>query len=68
MARLTEKERETLHRMAGEDRTESLEMQCDYIVEPTPEARSHYIDFATEASKLCRKERPVRFRGNKWKL
>ena len=38
------------------------------IVAPTTEARERYARFATEAAKLNKGTKPVRFEGTHWKL
>lgn len=38
------------------------------FVAPTPEARSRYIRFATQAAAFYKGAKPVRFRGNDWRL
>lgn len=68
MARLTESEREDLKRLAEGPREVQPLTAEERFVAPTPEARMRYIRFATQAARFYKGDKPVRFRGNDWRL
>lgn len=68
MARLTENERNTLRNMATQHDREPLLADEERFVSPTAQARARYIEFATQASRFFKGEKPVRFGGDNWKL
>jgi len=68
MARLTDAEREALHRAAGASFEEPPLSPEERYVAPTAEARARYIRFTTRAAAFYRGGKPVRFGGNHWKL
>jgi hypothetical protein len=68
MTRLTEREREDLRRLAeGPREGQPLTAEARFVA-PTPEARMRYIRFASRAARFYKGDKPVRFRGNDWRL
>ena len=68
MAKLTESERAEWLRVASVPVDEPALSYNERIVAPTTEARERYARFATEAAKLYKGTKPVRFEGTHWKL
>jgi hypothetical protein len=68
MAKLTESERAEWLRVASVPVDEPPLSYDERIVAPTTEARERYARFATEAAKLYKRTKPVRFEGSHWKL
>jgi hypothetical protein len=68
MARLTESERAELLRVGSIPLGEPPSSYNERIVAPTIEARERYARFATQAAKIFKGTKPVRFEGAHWKL
>ena len=68
MAKLTESERAEWLRVASVPVDEPPLSYNERIAAPTTEARERYARFATEAAKLYKRMKPVRFEGSHWKL
>lgn len=68
MAKLTDSERAEWLRVGSAPVEEPPLSYDERIVAPTTEARERYARFATEASKLYKGTKPVRFEGTHWKL
>ena len=68
MARLTDDDRAAFRRLTETGWVQSAEERSPCVVEPTTEARYRYCLWATEAAKLFRGTKPVRFGGTNWKL
>jgi len=68
MARLTEEERAAWLALS-EDGLAQPELRPDEkFVEQTTAGRQRYIEFATEAARFYKGEKPVRFVGEDWRL
>lgn len=68
MARLSEEERQALRALTRQPNREPPLRREERFVAPTTEARERYTRFATQASRFYKGDRPVRFRGNHWRL
>jgi len=68
MARLTDKEKRDLLALAKQSEREPPLPAQDRFVEPTITARKRYMHFATQIAQLHPGHKPVRFKGNNWKL
>ncbi|MEM7053105.1 MAG: hypothetical protein AAF446_01020 [Pseudomonadota bacterium] len=68
MTKLTESERQKLKASVRRPHHEPSLSKYERIVADTPEARLRYIQFATQAAKLCKSKKPVAFGGDHWKL
>jgi len=68
MARLTDAEREELRAFSRARHDEPPLPPEDLFVAPTAKGRLRYIRWVTQAAKFFKGEKPVRFRGNQWRL
>lgn len=68
MTKLSDKEREAWRNVVKHRIQQPPLRPDERFVAPTPEARMRYIRFATQASAFFKGEKPVRFRGNDWRL
>ncbi len=68
MTRLSDEERQMLHNLSRDGVAQPEPRVDERFVAPTPEARTRYIEFATQASKFYKGERPMGFKGDHWKL
>jgi len=67
MTRRNDEEREML-RNPGECASQLASRSDERFVAPAREARARYIEFAAQASKLCKGEHPIGFKGDPWRL
>lgn len=68
MAKLSEGTRRALQNLARDRVREPPLTDEERFVAPTPAARRRYVRFVTQASRLHCGDKPVRFRGDRWKL
>ncbi|WPL19827.1 hypothetical protein Thiowin_04974 [Thiorhodovibrio winogradskyi] len=68
MARLTESDRAAFRRLRTHGWVAAPEERAPAVVAATPEARLRYCQWATQAARFYRGEKPVRFGGNHWLL
>jgi len=68
MTKLTKEEKQELKASIGQPHHEPNLSKDERFVADTPEARLRYIQFATQAAKFYKGDKPVDFKGNSWKL
>lgn len=68
MARLTDDEKREWRAVADRPLDAPRLNDEERFVAPTVEARARYIQFATQAARLFRGEKPRRPEGSHWKL
>lgn len=66
--RLTKHDEEAFRELTERGWRQSPEERSPRFVEQTPEGRRRYCEWATEAAKFFKGEKPVRFHGDHWKL
>lgn len=68
MTRLTDAEREELRAFSRARHVEPPLPPEDLFVASTADGRLRYIGWVTQASKFFKGKKPVRFRGDHWRL